>query len=816
MNRTKLLFAAVIIGVLSLASMTLYSQVSQGGIPPSFESHLSAERYDIQPFQKPDMEVLQQEDWENAQLGYPRPDRMGVSVMVGLNTENSGTWTTLPDGSRIWRLGISVPDALALGVYYDNFYLPEGGRLFLYNQSRTQVIGAFTKENNPESGLFATEFIQGEEVTLEYHEAAGMTEKAAISISEVAYAYKDIEFVYDGLNRGGAWPCMINVVCEEGDGWEDQIRGVARMSIKIGFYYYWCSGSLINNTSHNRIPYFLSAEHCGEGASTADRNQWVFYFNYQATTCGGTWGSSSNSVTGCQLKAKDPVSGFDGADWDLMQLNTTPPVSYNVFYNGWNRENVPGQHGVGIHHPAGDIKKISTYSNPLVSSTWWNGTASHWRVTWSPTVGGLSITQGGSSGSPIFDQDGHIMGDLSGGYESNSCSNPSPSWYGKVWWAWDQDGNTSSTRLKDWLDPTNTGETKIPGLNATILPPIVNFSADTTEIAQGDSVYFHNLTTGNPALSYLWVMPGAEPDTSYEENPGVLYTESGSFDVSLTVTNADGSSTELKTDYITVEEALLPDADFLADKTEILVGDSVSFTDLSTNNPSTWIWIFQGGDPPNSYVQNPQKIAYDTPGDFNVVMTAGNFAGTNTEVKIDYIIVSSGLAPETDFYADNTEIMIGDTVNFFDLSINGPSAWEWTFEGGTPATSNLQNPEEIIFETEGIYDITLVAVNSFGADTLVKEDYIVVGPVSVKDRNRDNLVLIYPNPTAGLANIRISQEIQFVKEISVFNTLGTLVMEIRPDGGRATLDLSSQPDGLYIIKVQLPDGIYSKKISLLK
>ena len=117
-------------------------------------------------------------------------------------------------------------------------------------------------------------------------------------------------------------PCMINVACEEGDGWENQVQGIARMSIKIGWSYYWCSGSLINNTNNNRVPYLLTAEHCGEGATSADLNQWIFYFNYQSSTCSGNYGPQQYTVTGCTLKAKDPIAGFAGSDFELMQLNT--------------------------------------------------------------------------------------------------------------------------------------------------------------------------------------------------------------------------------------------------------------------------------------------------------------------------------------------------------------------------------------------------------------------------------------------------------------------------------------------------------------
>ncbi|NTV82699.1 MAG: hypothetical protein HGA23_00180, partial [Bacteroidales bacterium] len=537
MNQNYFRIRIAFISIAALLSFNGMAQISEGGTPASFTNQELTQQYVNYEFQKPDLEQIMIEDQINAELQYPGPERMGVSVPVNLDLTTSGSKEILSDGSIICRMKLSVPGALALGVYYSNFYLPQGAKLFLYNEAKTQVIGSFTSNNNPESGLFATEFIQGDQVTLEYFEPAGTVERASIFISEVAYAYRFISFRTDEGLRDQSLPCMINVACEEGDGWENQMKGIARLSIKIGWGYYWCSGSLINNTSNDRIPYLLTAEHCGEGATSADMNQWIFYFNYQASTCAGNYGPSSNTSTGCSLKSKDPIVGFDGSDFELVKLNSTPPTSYGVYYNGWNRTNVPADSGVCLHHPAGDIKKVSTFLTPMISSTWWNGTPSHWRVSWSETENGLSIMEGGSSGSPIFDQDKLIMGDLSGGYTSNSCANPSPAWFGKVYYSWDQMGSTPATRLKDWLDPTNTGKTKQMGISSQILPPVVDFTSDTNHVIQGTTVQFTDLSTGNPAETWEWSFPGASPNSSDLQNPIVTYTGYGVFDVTLTVTN---------------------------------------------------------------------------------------------------------------------------------------------------------------------------------------------------------------------------------------------------------------------------------------
>jgi PKD repeat protein len=500
----------------------------------------------------------------------------------------------------------------------------------------------------------------------------------------------------------------------------------------------------------------------------------------------------------------------------LVQINQAIPSSYGVYFNGWNRTNEPvADTGVSIHHPAGDIKKISTYWQ-MISSAWWNGLSSHWRVLWATTTNGPNTVQGGSSGSPVFDEEGYIMGDLTGGYASNSCSTPSPAWYGKIWYSWDQNGSTSTTRLKDWLDPDDTGIEKLQGIYQATLPPDVDFTSDTTYIQQSDSIQFNDETTGNPALSWLWVFEGGTPDTSWEQHPLVKYYDYGEFDVSLTVTNVDGTNTEVKSDYITVEQILPPESDFEADTTYIMEGEEVNFTDLSANNPEYWKWIFEGADPDTSWEQNPAYIDYPDPGSFDVTLIAGNLGGSDTLIKTGYIIVEPGIAPETDFTADATQIMIGDTLNFTDLSTGDPTRWTWSFEGGDPNSSYVQHPTGIVYEQEGAYDVQLKSQNAYGSHTVLKEDYILVGAVTVSEINRNKGLLVYPNPTRGNLNIRFLEE-EGDLNIKIYNASGALINSIKATNpvNRINIDMSGLQPGFYLLKIETDSTIISRKVSLL-
>ena len=333
MKKFLFFFAAL----LFFYTYNLSAQPDQGGRPLSFRTPLDL-NFETLSLAPPDMQQIRTEDEQDEKNGVLR--KVGRSVPVNSNLLNAGTWTELPGGDRVWRLRITATGALALGVYYDKFWLPAGARLYLYNDEKTQLIGAFTEENNPGSGLFATQLIEGDAVTLELFEPSRARGFSEISISEIAYVYRD--FVYrKGLKDfGDSESCEVNINCPEGNSWQDEKKGVARIFLKIGSSYGWCSGSLLNNCRQDCTPYFLTADHCGQGASTADLNQWVFHFNYEAPACSNPSSQpASNTITGCTLKANGGNGGNSGSDFFLVEFNTAP--TFNPYFNGWNRNNTP-------------------------------------------------------------------------------------------------------------------------------------------------------------------------------------------------------------------------------------------------------------------------------------------------------------------------------------------------------------------------------------------------------------------------------------------------------------------------------------------
>ncbi|MCW3125914.1 MAG: Lysyl endopeptidase [Bacteroidetes bacterium] len=470
-----------------------------------------------------------------------REDKLGhmprFAHMIGadINMVTSGTWTELPNGDGIWRCRISSPGALGLLLCYDMFHLPEGASLHIYTPQRDEVIGAFTSANNPASGYYNTGLVHGSECIIEYDEPAASRGRGQLHIYGVGHAYRMVPGYKASRDFGTSASCEVNVACPEGRLTQDQKNAVVRILVKTGTDFGWCSGTLMNNTSQNCAPLILSADHCYQdenngytAASTADLNQWVFYFNYESSTCAnpsaeGTLGN--HTVTGCTFKAASlDNGGTNGSDFVLIQASHSVPLTYRPYYAGWNSNNLPAHAGVSIHHPDGDIKKVSTYAASLVSSHWGNFTFdTHWDVEWAQTLTGTGVTEPGSSGSPIFDFSNRVVGTLTGGI--SSCTLPTAhDRYGKLSYHWTSDGLTSNQQLKPWLDPGNTGTTIFDGQYAPCSPTL-SFDAAVMAILQSGPVCDQSVALtatlvnyGNQQLtedSLTFTIDGGSPQTLF-------------------------------------------------------------------------------------------------------------------------------------------------------------------------------------------------------------------------------------------------------------------------------------------------------------
>ena len=417
------------------------------------------------------VQVAQEDEQADAE---GKPPRYAVHLPVNASTDNSGNWMELKGGARLWRVRFETNSALGTTLLFDEFSIPEGGLVHVYNDDRSHVLGAFTSQNNHDGGNYATQILLGSSCTIEYYEPAEARGQGLIEIAQLGYCYRYVYGIDGPENRGGSsdW-CQVDVNCSEGNNWQDEKRGIVGVGLVTAFGGSWCTGSMVNNTALNCEPYLLTALHCTENSSSGNFGQYTFYYNYESSGCGGGSVSQNQTTVGCVERANsNDGGGNSGSDFSLLEVTGNIPSSYNVYYNGWNAQNVASTSGVGIHHPNGDRKKISTYTTALQSTQWGSASGSHWRIFWSGTTNGHGVTEGGSSGSPIFDSQGRIVGTLTGG--GSFCSqvpNPSPDQYGKMSYHW---ASNPGDDLRDWLDPVNTGQLTLDGTYAPCTPPNTN------------------------------------------------------------------------------------------------------------------------------------------------------------------------------------------------------------------------------------------------------------------------------------------------------------------------------------------------------
>ena len=356
----------------------------------------------------------------------------------------------LINGEQVYLLYINVQDARYLNIYFDELKISEMSVLEVYNEVGDLELKMDSKTNS-KGGLYAIRPIKGSRLKFIFK---GDKFDSKISISEIGYFWKSL----DDLSSSGF--CEVDVNCSEGEEWENQKNGVVRLLLKTNSSSIYCSGTLVNNTSRDCRPYVLSANHCVDNVSSDNLKQSFAYFNYENSSCDSENATSNNFMLGMTLRAS--TSFNNSSDVLLLELDDTIPLQYRPYFNGWSIINTIFSGGVSIHHPKGDVKKISTYTDNLMTA-YEDGLNENafWRVNWMETANGHGVTETGSSGAPIFNHEKLVVGVLSVG--TSFCSKPEdPDYYGKVSYSWD--GKLDSLkRLDVWLDPIQTRVESITG-----------------------------------------------------------------------------------------------------------------------------------------------------------------------------------------------------------------------------------------------------------------------------------------------------------------------------------------------------------------
>ncbi len=446
----------------------------------------------------PNVQWLLAEDKELAGYG-DFPFRFGYEFDVNYSL-GDGTWEET-ENERIWRLSVSSQGAYSLNFIFSELNLKSDAKIYIFNPDGSMVYGPVTERQNiPQDGqFFLTDLIAGDHVVIQLHEPKTANDTSKLTISKVVHAYVNM-FPTEVITKAAKYNCHNDVACYPE--WATEAKSVALILLSSGSY--WCTGALVNNTRQDKRPFFLSAFHCIDtdsdpyNLSEAEINNaqnWAFRFHYQKTTCNGS--AVYNYVTYNYAYFR---AAWGPTDFLLMELqNLNNAEENNIAFAGWDRRASVPSSGTGIHHPAGDLMKISFDYNNLVSNStsisWTDNTTSpvntHWKVGYDN-----GTTEGGSSGSPLFNQNHRIVGQLHGG--GSGCP-PVSKWYGRFDKSW-TGGGTNETRLSNWLDPMSSNVTYLDGMDpGCTVETIQNKTFSNNTTINGCNIDVQNVTVKNGA-----------------------------------------------------------------------------------------------------------------------------------------------------------------------------------------------------------------------------------------------------------------------------------------------------------------------------
>ncbi|HCY47035.1 MAG TPA: lysyl endopeptidase, partial [Flavobacteriales bacterium] len=666
--------------------------------------------------------------------------RFGIEHDVAFSKENSGSWAELDNGDRIWRLGVKAEDATSISFLFDRFVLHKGAELFIWNSARTEFLGSFSFKNNKKAGVFPVSLLHSDAVVIEYLVPAGVDE-GELSLGMVVQGYRAIINQYEDEERGpygNSGACNINVNCPEGADWQIEKKSVALI---IDGGNASCTGALVNNTANDGTPYFLTANHC-----LGNPNTWVYLFNHEATNCNGSSGPTLQTIS-----SGDLVASNGGSDFALIELSSAPPASYEVQYVGWDRsddESVTAS--TSIHHPSGDVMKICfDEDNPYHAN---QGGAAVWYIDeWED-----GVTEPGSSGSPLFDQNHRIIGQLYGGYAacSGEVNNGEADWYGRFGVSWD--GDSPETRLKDWLDPQNVSPSVLDG-----------WPEGAVQYANDASVSINNEIEG--VLCQSTIYPTATIFNNGEENLTEAVVTVQLNGNTLEQVNWSGSLGSSQSAVVNLSPQELQNGENIFqvtvesedDENESNNSSSVTFDAVTIENPS----VFQLNLTLDEY---PEETTWEVSDGATVLASGGPYSVEGA------LVVEEFCLPEGCF-----------VFTIYDEASDGLCC---DYGEGSYTIENQLNVE----------------VASSNGEFTSEETQDFCASVTNVNENENTSVQFFPNPTSGRLTVMLDEANSM---ITVYDISGRKVIQVMNSAsGILELDTENLTCGTYVLSVSSKRG----------
>ncbi|WP_179018895.1 T9SS type A sorting domain-containing protein [Winogradskyella forsetii] len=763
----KLLFTLLFTCVLAFAQ-----QIPEDVKPPSWKQ---ANLSDLVPFKLPsfDLKKLQDEDKINDK-DKSIPWRFGHDIYVDHNFHDVGEWTTLENGDRIWRMAYTSKGAYSINFLFDVFSIPEGAKLYVYNKDKTDLLRPFTHYNNNPEEVLGTWLVQGSHAYIEYYQPANVVGEAKLTVGSVVHGYRSTATYEKSLGDSGN--CNQDVDCDitppgsdpfELNTRKEEIKAASAMIVVGGSGA--CSGTLVNNTNNDGKAYFMTANHCrgGEGS-------WAFRFNWRSpntscsTTTPSTNGSFNQTVSGSVLRANSAES-----DMELVEITDTSFFTNNtdLVWAGWNRSTVDVPVvNFGIHHPSGDIQKVCREDDGAYRANV-NFEIPNTKM-WYIDQWELGVTEPGSSGSGLFNETGHLIGMLSGGGAAcnGTSNNGAPDYYGRFDVAWDF-GSSTSTRLKEWLDPSDSGIEildQYPALETFDNDARANAGSNSTEFCGED--FSPEVTLLNPGNLQL-----TSADISYFLDSDVPTA------IAWTGSVPSGGSTVVATPTYS---NLSPGAHTFT----INVANPNGTTDENTAN--------------DSFVLN-----------FDV-------APTYLTSEVVFNITTDNYGEETSWELRNSSgslVSSGPLFNYNDNTVYQENISIPNFNGCYTFTIFDDADDGICcaFGT-GSYNLedgngnVIISGGDFGTSESIL--FNPQDPLSVDDFNLENFVKIYPNPVENKLSIELTNFNEDV-DYQIYNTLGQEITKGNLNSNSIqNINMSQYESGIYFIKLSIGTNSMTQKL----
>ena len=752
-----------------LLSLVTFSQQGDGGLPKTFKEVVDYNKIDKRVFDEPNIAALKIEDSLTDNSG-TAPWRFGFNNNTNINISNSGIWINLPNGDRIWQLVVVCKNALTINLTFSQTVIPTGNELYVYNPSKDFILGKFTA-SHLYNGELGTELVPGEMTIVEYFVPKGSS-IGNVNICTVTHGYRTPnEFLLKAF--GGSGACNVNVNCPEGAAWTQQRNSVVMLvSGSNGF----CTGALINNTLNDGKPYVLTANHCYSNPAT-----WIFRFQWESTSCiNPSTSPTFQSLSGAVLRAQGTPSDFCLVEITGGLVNGTVPAAYTPYFSGWDNTETISTSAVCIHHPSGDIKKIAIENNALISTSFGGSPSnSHWGVlSWD-----LGVTEPGSSGSPLFNQNRRIIGQLHGGASACGASVLSDE-YGKVSVSWNPAGSTTSEQLKYWLDPNNTNASFIDGYDPSNAPTI------TLDAGLSNSTFIQTSLCGSNYIPNVTISNGGSQTVT---TAVISYSIDGGTAQNY---NWNGSLAQFQTQVINLPPVQLLPGNHTFSATVSQVNNGVD--ELSVNNATNTQFLVTAINQTSNLLKvtlltdNYSSETYMEVLSSNgtVVWFQGNesFAGTygtnNTPGPTD---PTSPLLDNTTYNWD-VPLSLNDCYTFKIYDYYGDGLSGFIADGSL----SLANHNNINFYT--------LSTPNFGAELgIVFKNISTIGLVESENHELN----VFPNPANDLLFIYLPSS---AKQISIVDIYGKLIYSEPALIDSYELKISSLASGTYWLKVDLTNG----------